>query len=209
MRKPIEVGYKELEEQFPGFGDSALLPFEIPPKYGQMSLLETAILSRIISVLNPKLIFEFGRCDGNTTAIMALAAPESFIATLDLPVALDIYATSNSENAIKRWEKFGVINQIGQIFQNSKDFEPENCNIEAFDVVLVDAGHELDEVTNDCEKGIEMLKVGGILFVHDFGKRNFPAVTSFVASKAKEWDFKWINSRQDYLETSLCYCIKK
>ena len=207
MKKPQEVGYKELELDFPGFSASGTLSYEMPPKYGQMSLNELAILARIVESLKPKSVFEFGRCDGATSCQLALSAPEAQVITLDLPEAMGIYATSNSLTAIERWRKFGVIDRIVELLIDSRQLNVKDY-LEAFDFVLIDAGHELDEITIDTENAYKMAKKGAVICWHDYQKRSFPAVTSFLAAKSEELGIKWINKREDYLETSLCYAIK-
>jgi predicted O-methyltransferase YrrM len=208
MKKPREVGYKELEIDFPGFGDSGVLSYDMPPKYGQMSLNELAILARIIESVKPTNIFEFGRCDGATSCQLALSAPKAQVITLDLPEAMGIYATSNSCNAIERWTKFGVVNRIVELLIDSRHLNVKDY-LDSFDVVLIDAGHELDEIKMDTENAYKMLKSGGLVVWHDYQKRSFPAVTSFLAANSVELGIRWVNSREEYLETSLCYAFKE
>lgn len=184
-----------------------MLAYELPPKYGQMSLNELAILSRIIESVQPMSIFEFGRCDGATSCQLALAAPKAQVITLDLPEAMEMYSTSNSATALERWKKFGVIERIVELLIDSRLLNVKDY-IEAFDFILIDAGHELDEITMDTENAYKMAKKGAIICWHDYQKRSFPAVTSFLAAKSQELGIKWINKREDYLETSLCYAIK-
>ena len=100
-----------------------------------------------------------------------------------------------------------VSDRITEILIDSTAFVPTDDMIGTFDVVLIDGGHEWSEISADTENAMRMLKAGGLLIWHDYQKRNFPAVTAYLASISDKMDVKWIHSRADYLETSIVYSI--
>ena len=89
LTKPHEANYAQLNVDFEGFSQrSQILYYDMPQTYGQMSMLELSIISRMAQCMKPKRIFEFGRCDGMTTAQLAASNPEAHIWTLDLPTPM-------------------------------------------------------------------------------------------------------------------------
>lgn len=209
LTKPHEANYAQLNVDFEGFSQrSQILYYDMPQTYGQMSMLELSIISRMAQCMKPKRIFEFGRCDGMTTAQLAASNPEAHIWTLDLPTPMKrTYETSNSAVSHDRWASMRVSDRITEILIDSTAFVPTDDMIGTFDVVLIDGGHEWSEISADTENAMRMLKAGGLLIWHDYQKRNFPAVTAYLASISDKMDVKWIHSRADYLETSIVYSI--
>lgn len=205
MKTPERVGFAQLKTDFPGFGSYGKLHYEIPLAFGEPQLIESAILMEMVHSVNPKNILEIGRCKGTTTLNMALAAPDAWITTLDLPVPEGIYAESNSKTANDLWEKFGVKDRITEVLVDSKAFRPK----ETYSFIWLDGGHDAITVISDLEMAINCLNDKGVLCVHDYNKRSFPGVTAAVASFTENFNFKWVENRNDYLESSLVYYIKE
>jgi len=209
LTKPKEVSYSQLNVDFDGFAQrSVSLLHDMPQSYGQMSMLELSIVSRMVQCMKPKRIFEFGRCDGMTTLQLAASNPEAHIWTLDLPTPLKTYETSNSAVSHDRWKSMGVYDRITEVLVDSKDYVPSEDMLGTFDAVLIDGGHEWSEISADTENAVKMLREGGLIIWHDYQKRNFPAVTAYLSYIGGQFDAKWINSRADYLETSIVYAFE-
>ena len=204
MQTPTRVGWKTLEEDFPGFGSYGKIHYQLPLAYGEPSLIESAILMEMVHSANPKKILEIGRCRGRGSLGLALAT-NAHVTTLDLPEPEKIYAESNSKSANELWESHGVKNKITEILVNSRDFKTE----ERFDVVIVDADHSYLGAKKDIELALELIGVGGLIIIHDYYKKSFPGVSAAVAERSCELNIKWIECRAEFLETSLCYFSNK
>ncbi|MBU0953165.1 MAG: hypothetical protein KKA90_01950 [Nanoarchaeota archaeon] len=126
MRTPNRIGYEELNEMFPGFGDpDGLISIPLVPhrRYGQVDFTEMATICSIARIRNPRVIFEFGRFDGLTTLCLAQAVPYAQIYTLDLPdVETNTKLSSDKaqydrdapQTTRKRWEQYGVNDRISR-----------------------------------------------------------------------------------------------
>ncbi len=225
MRAPKRVGYKELDNSFPGFSDAEnLITMPLTPRrrYWQMDFNELAIVGAIARSISPKVIFEFGRFDGLTTLCFAKSAPKAHVYTLDLPDAK--VATVGSSNgacynkeapkvARKRWEKAKVSGRISEIMIDSANFKPKvyaaGSLMNTVDLVFIDANHSYDYVRRDTESALQMISAKGVVLWHDYYKRSFPGVTAYLAEFSENHDVYWIESpgAPDYLETSLCYFL--
>ncbi len=226
MRAPIRVGYEELAKTFPGFGDTdnIINPPLIPRRrYGQVDFNELAIISAIISIRNPSVIFEFGRFDGLTTLCLAQSAPNAQIYTLDLPDGvIDTklpsdraeYAKDAPKIARQRWKSYGVYDQITEILIDSASFKPADhfngALIGKVGFIFIDANHNYEYVLIDTKSSNRMLSPDGMLMWHDYFKRSFPGVTAYLAELSERDKICWIENPDppDYLETSLCYHIE-
>ena len=59
-------------------------------------------------------------------------------------------------------------NRVCQIYCDSRQWDTSNYHHGFFDTVLVDGGHQPDIVVNDTQKGLPLLRSGGIMMWHDF-----------------------------------------
>ena len=86
-------GEKSPAPLLPKIGISELAPEDLPIQIrspveadGNISLVEIAVISKLIRSRNPAVIFEIGTFDGRTTLNMAAnSSPDAKIYTLDLP----------------------------------------------------------------------------------------------------------------------------
>lgn len=65
----------------------------------------------------------------------------------------------------------GLGNRVCQIYCDSRQWDISNYSEGFFDTVLIDGGHQKDIVTNDTEKGLKLLRSGGLIMWHDFCPR--------------------------------------
>lgn len=136
-------------------------PYELP--YG-----ERLLLASMAQIIQPSTIFEFGTFTGRTTKLLADAAPDAIIHTLDLP-----------DEEIK-WEEW-MREVIGTAFSaedaytsriiqhrvNSRkfDFQPLRG---AVDLVFVDASHAYGDVLHDSHRALEIVSPQGVVLWDDY-----------------------------------------
>lgn len=159
------------------------------PTHGNMTGNELITLCSFVKRLQPRAVFEFGTFNGLTTLQIALnAADECVVYTLNLPL-------DHSETLLPSSEQDRMVQPrragSGQAFRDA----PERSRIvELFgdsatfdyapyygscDFVLVDAGHEYENVKSDVKNSLKLLRAaGGVIFWHDFP--NAPGVCRFI-----------------------------
>ena len=146
-------------------------PFELP--YG-----ERLILATLVKVIRPQLVFEFGTFTGATSRLLADAAPQAKVHTLDLP---------DSEMVWETW----VAEVVGMYFRDEEAYEgrivQHRVNSRAFDYtefvgradfIFVDASHEHDDVLHDSRRALEMVSPGGLIVWDDYQ----PAIPGVVSA---------------------------
>jgi predicted O-methyltransferase YrrM len=137
-----------------------------------------------------KRIFEFGTYKGVSTTQLALSLPDDgMVYTLDLPEAHPAYNL-----AIPKAEERQIAAETGKgilipqelrhkvIFlrSDSATFDTSPY-LGSMDLVFVDGAHSYEYVKNDTEKGLEMLRPGGIIVWHDC-TLNHPEVVGYLKS---------------------------
>jgi len=128
---------------------------------------EKVILDGIVRLLAPTTLFEFGTATGETSALLADAAPEGAVVhTVDLPEELDpeIGAGVVGQAFKDRPEYANVIVQH-RVDLRSFDSEPFRG---AVDFIFIDAAHDFDSVTRDSELALRMLRPGGCIVWDDY-----------------------------------------
>ena len=159
--------YPELAECVVGMGDVVYRPFNLDPT-------ERFCIAALAQVTKPTNIFEFGTYDGTTTLLLARAAPEARITTLDLPP--DVVG----ELDLTAEQQLSLVGGVGSKFRD----EPERSRItqllgdsRTFDfaayenqmgLILVDGSHDYDCVRSDSENALRMLAPGGMIIWDDY-----------------------------------------
>jgi len=155
-------------QTFPGIGAS-------------ISMLEGAALVALIQKVDAKQIFEFGTYKGVSTTQLALNLPsDGMVYTLDLPEDHPAYSL-----AIPKPEERAIAAETGKGILIPGDLRPKvtflrsdsatfdtTPYLERMDLVFVDGAHSYDYVKNDTEKGLEMLRPGGVIAWHDCNPRH-------------------------------------
>jgi predicted O-methyltransferase YrrM len=152
-----------------------------------MDPLEQYFLAAIASKRRPRTIFEIGTFDGATTLLLARAAPEAQVFTLDLPPdspALAALSESRAapESAGSRFRDAPEAGRITQLFGDSReyDFSPYHGKM---DLVIVDGGHTADCVTPDSENALKMVAPAGVVVWDDY-EEGWPSVIGSVDAVA-------------------------
>ena len=150
-------------QTFPGIGAS-------------ISMLEGAALAAFIQKLGAKRIFEFGTYKGVSTTQLALNLPDDgMVYTLDLPQDHPAYSLAipkSEERQIAAETGKGIL--IPQELRHKVTFlRSDSAKFDTtpyqgmMDLVFVDGAHSYEYVKNDTDKGLEMLRPGGIIAWHD------------------------------------------
>lgn len=141
------------------------------PKIGaSVSLTEAAALAALIKLANAKAVFEFGTYMGVSTTQLALNLPDDGVVyTLDLPEDHPVYI-SYCELAPAGGMRIVVpddqAHKVKYLKADSAEFDTTPYRGK-MDLVFVDGYHSYEYVKNDTEKGLEMLRPGGIIAWHD------------------------------------------
>jgi predicted O-methyltransferase YrrM len=148
---------------------------------GNMSLLETLVISKMVRHYQPRHIFEIGTFDGRTTLHMAANSPETArILTLDLPQS---QSSATALPVCEGEKKFILKSESGTRFKGTQyeqkitlllgdsasfDFSQYDGMI---DLVLVDGSHAYDYVVNDTNVAMQLVnKKNGVILWHDYGE---------------------------------------
>ncbi len=147
---------------------------------GNVTDRELITIARLVAALGAKSIFEFGTFDGRTTLNLASnAGPDAQVVTLDLPAEdaestsapLHPHETRYAQKAASgaRYRGTEAESNITQLYGDSGtfDFSPYRA---AMDLVFVDGSHAYRYVVNDSLSALEMLKPGGTILWHDYGR---------------------------------------
>lgn len=212
MKTPTRIGWDELFSRYPE-RDLRTLHTSVRPAYGHMTHTESAILLHLVAESNASHVFEFGTFDGLTA--LNLARMGCKVTTLDYGKC-ESYLTSDGasyhseagKTCVSRWNSHGVSKNISRIDCDSALFDASPLAGQ-FDVVIIDGNHSLEYVASDTAKAFLLCREGGLIIWHDYYKRMFPAVTAHVSALAELLDIVWIDDRDDGLQTSLCFCVKK
>ncbi len=166
--------------------------FMPPPHGGSLTTLESVMLLKLLRLVKPDYIFEFGNYMGHTTRLLLENIPESSIEndriyTLDLPALININFQGNgkqlAEEAINCQRKYLTSPRkklVKQILQDSMALDP-NIYRGKFQFIFIDANHKLDYVRRDTENSLKMLSNSLSCIVwHDYGNPEFPQLTEYL-----------------------------
>jgi predicted O-methyltransferase YrrM len=137
--------------------------WELP--YGERSVLDA-----IVRLQQPRTVFEFGTFTGATTRLLAEAAPNATIHTIDLPP--EALRSLGIEDVVSR--EFAGTHFESRIVQHRANTAAFDFDFLAggVDIVFVDASHDYDEVVADSERAIEMLAPDGVVVWDDYHPRH-------------------------------------
>ena len=151
--------------------DSYGFEFRIFPGVGaSISLIEGAALAALMRLSNATRVFEFGTYKGVSTTQLALNLPEGgTVFTLDLPEDHPVYISYSqlaSESGMMMLVPPELNHKVKFLKEDSAVFDTTPYR-GTMDLVFVDGYHSYEYVKNDTEKGLEMLRPGGVIAWHD------------------------------------------
>ncbi|MES2995303.1 MAG: class I SAM-dependent methyltransferase [Verrucomicrobiota bacterium] len=160
-----QVDYSEIP------GENCRFSVQMFPGVGaSVSLIESAALAAMIKLANAKSVFEFGTYKGVSTTQIALNLPDDGVVhTLDLPEDHPVYISYSKlepESSMKSVVPQDQAHKVKYLKADSAEFDTTPYRGK-MDLVFVDGYHSYEYVKNDTEKGLEMLRPGGIIAWHD------------------------------------------
>jgi hypothetical protein len=130
---------------------------------------ERYIISALIKLLQPEVLFEFGTFTGATTTLLADCSPKhSTVHTIDLPDEEITWEPEKNETVACEFS--GLEKYKDKIIShrcNSKafDYSPYHGKV---DFIYVDACHDYEDVAWDTQKALEMLSDSGVIVWDDY-----------------------------------------
>lgn len=187
--------------------------FQIPSRGGLITL-ESIILVSLMKIFKVRKVFEFGTYLGFTTRLFVENlnnSTESLVVTLDLDQGslsgIDfhpsdkILALESTNNIKKEYAFSSNAKKVSQIYMNSLDFNSKKYS-NFFDMVFVDANHELNYAKHDTENAFNMIKDKACIVWHDYGNPDFPDLTKYLNDLAHEKSIFHVE------ETMMCFYAK-
>jgi predicted O-methyltransferase YrrM len=165
---------------------------------GSLHTIESVLLVKLLRIVEPRLVFEFGTYKGLTTRLLlanlppipGMEAPR--ILTLDLPTLEDVEFQGTdidlarevlgSERAYQREREAHLVHQL---LQDSMRLDPTPWSGQV-QYIFIDANHALPYVRQDTENAFAMLSPGrGVVIWHDYGHPEFPELTAYLEELAR------------------------
>jgi predicted O-methyltransferase YrrM len=133
---------------------------------GSGTTADMTALASLVAVRRPHQVLEFGTCEGASTwHILANAAPDAQITTLDLPPGTHVTGSTDLNLQGPRRRPFLPSDtRVRLIEQDTRTWVPDVRDV---DLCFIDAGHSYDCVKNDTEKALPLMASGGLVIWHD------------------------------------------
>lgn len=196
--------FTECERRFP---DPIPLHLFLPPSgIGSITLIEAAVMTALVNLIQPRGIFEFGTFLGYSTALFLRNSPASSpVCSIDLGAAanaLDLAsglveadvrqdAQKNDDFLRSRQGVLGPTylrnlppHEAGRLTLlqgDSRALDVSARNLRGrFGLVFVDGGHDEETVRSDTEKAYELIDGDGLILWHDFRSAIHGDVTTYL-----------------------------
>lgn len=187
--------------QILGLGNDFGKPYTgfIPPPYsGGLLALENIALIKILNLINPKRLFEFGTYRGETTRFIIenldfRSDKDRKFWTLDIDSLEGVCFEGNdkelalhSVSSKRFYQESKHANTVTQILEDSMKFDP-NSIPDKMDFILIDANHAYDYVKNDTEKALKMISpINSVIIWHDYENSQFQGLTKYLDDLAMD-----------------------
>jgi hypothetical protein len=193
-RSDMKVPQVAVQDLFPeiDFTRSPELLFPFPRDLSTMPH-ELMIMAHVIRYLRPKRVIEFGTAEGRTALNFALhLPPDGEVVTLDFPPI-----PGKNEVGFFYWEQ-PLKSKIKQIFSgvDTWDSAPYRASAE---MVFCDACDQLPGLAAETAQAFAVVKLGGVIFRHDYGSAEGP--TLFWNEMSKELPVR-------HLEGTTLLCLR-
>jgi predicted O-methyltransferase YrrM len=145
---------------------------------GNLYAHELEIISKLVKLTNPEVLFEIGTFNGRTTLNLAAhSEPTARVYTLDLPrerldkaaLALDVCDRKYIDKPASGLHFHGtdVEQKVVQFLGDSAtfDFTPYRASV---DFVFVDGAHSYPYVLSDSRRALQMIRRPGVILWHDY-----------------------------------------
>jgi len=170
-RTDLQVPRVSAQELFPeiDFTHSPELLFPFPRDLSTMPH-ELMILVRVVDLLQPHRIVEFGTAEGRTALNFALHLPsEGEVVTLDFPPI-----PGQNDVGYFYWDQ-PLKSKIRQIFSGVDTWDSTAYRASA-EMVFCDACDQLPGLAAETSQAFSVIKPGGVIFRHDYGSAQGPTL---------------------------------
>lgn len=166
--------------------------YDFIPRDGNLDVKDMVFVCKCVSLFEPRVVFEIGTFDGNTTLqIAGNAPPSTTVHTLDLPDNVQGSAVAKidpSDAAYidrkatfkRRYLDTPFEGKVVQKFGNSLEVDfAAVLDGKKADLVFIDAGHSYECVRSDSEKALRVLSAGGLVIWDDY-TTHWPGVYAYL-----------------------------
>src|SRR5690606_22844601 len=174
------------------FGEEVRFFMPDPQARGSLTTIESMLLLKLMRIVNPEKVFEFGTFKGQTTRLLLDNLSESEneserVFTLDLPEldgikfqGADFAVASQSINFQRKYLLSSRKHWVRQLLQDSMTFDGGQYENQ-FQFIFIDGNHELSYARRDTENAFKMLASPCACIVwHDYGNPDFPELTRYI-----------------------------
>lgn len=167
----------------------------VPQKYsGSMHALQYVMLIKLLNLVKPKVVFEFGTYMGNTTRFILenminFSNETKIVYTIDLDKVADNVIFEGDDKLLaskvlgtqRLYEKSVHKDKVVQLFGDSLNYDFSKIDVK-FQFILIDANHALNYVRADTENAFKMLDTSSSHCVvwDDYNHPNFPDLTDYL-----------------------------
>ena len=133
-------------------------------------------LAKVVKRWEPKSIVELGTAHGNTVANLCALRPDAVIHTVNAPSSMQtgvsVTFRLTEEEIGMVYRAHGFQDRVRQVFCNTLDLDlGQWVKPMSVDLAIVDACHDTDYVLNDFLKVESFIRSGGIVLLHDTGRK--------------------------------------
>lgn len=174
------------------FGEEVRFFMPQPQAWGSLTTIESMMLLKLMRIVNPKKVFEFGTFKGLTTRLLLDNLSDDYdgsprLYTLDLPdlegitfQGADLAVASQSIGFQRKYLTSTRKDWVKQILQDSMTLNGDDYK-KQFEFIFVDANHEVSYVKRDTENALKMVTDAPSCIVwHDYGNPDFPELTQYL-----------------------------
>jgi hypothetical protein len=170
-RSGLQVPQVSAQALFPeiDFTRSPELLFPFPRDLSTMPH-ELMIMVKVVDLLQPRRIIEFGTAEGRTALNFALhLPPEGEVVTLDFPPV-----PGQNEVGYFYWDQ-PLKSKIKQIFTGVDAWDAASYHASA-EMVFCDACDQLPGLAAEAAQAFAVVKPGGVIFRHDYSSAEGPTL---------------------------------
>lgn len=145
---------------------------EIARRFGYLTEVEIDAIIRFARICEPEPLFvNVGAGSGTSGLALREARDDATIYTVDFSSGGPLGGLQNEVNV---FEEYGMIPTV-QILGDSRMIA-KTWQYGQIDLLLIDDGHEEDEIAGDIVEWQRWLAPGAYVLVHDYGSPNWPSV---------------------------------
>ncbi len=192
MKRAKKIRPNQILQMGEDFGQP-FTSFVPQPFSGSMTAFEYIIMIKILNLVKPIKVFEFGTYMGNTTRFilengLQFSEEKQFIYTLDLNDTEGVKFEGNDDALAKKvvgtrrlYQESSYRERVVQLLGDSLTYDFSSIKHQ-FQLILIDANHALEYVTKDTENAFGLLddKSTYTIIWDDYEHPSFTDLTAYV-----------------------------